>query len=373
MAPESTNLPKFDFTRDDLYGHWRRIYMERGVELSLDTFLEIRFEQDPAFDKEYDWVPISTVKPQMRPRRRRIRGYEFLEPLCTPAALTTAELLVRFSACDEDFACISILACTYQLELQREARWDGRRSRELLCHAYVLCDNHLYGWPGQIWKGQPKRIFPERFFSQRLLESTPSLTDGKLVELAVLSMQYYLSQWVIVKYRYPDDRLESLRRLQTDAVNLFAEALSPPSQELAESRPDEMQRLAEGSLDAVGETRLLILDREEPKSYVEGSRRAMTQERIERNRLARKVCLEHFGAVCQVCGTDFAKYGPQFAGLIDVHHVKPMSATDGEREVDPIRDLVPLCPNCHRMIHRKPHGVYTVEELKELVNGPENR
>ena len=34
-------------------------------------------------------------------------------------------------------------------------------------------------------------------------------------------------------------------------------------------------------------------------------------------------------------------------------------------EVDPVRDLVPLCPNCHRAVHSKPGGeVYTVEELR---------
>ncbi|MBS4894984.1 MAG: HNH endonuclease [Gordonibacter pamelaeae] len=44
------------------------------------------------------------------------------------------------------------------------------------------------------------------------------------------------------------------------------------------------------------------------------------------------------------------------------------SSTKQDRRVDPIEDLRPLCPNCHRMIHRKSSGVYTIEELKTIVN-----
>lgn len=40
-------------------------------------------------------------------------------------------------------------------------------------------------------------------------------------------------------------------------------------------------------------------------------------------------------------------------GIIEVHHIVPISQIGKEYEVDPINDLVPLCPNCHTALHSK--------------------
>lgn len=53
--------------------------------------------------------------------------------------------------------------------------------------------------------------------------------------------------------------------------------------------------------------------------------------------------------------------------FIHVHHLIPLSEINQEYEVDPIKDLRPLCPNCHAMIHRK-HPPFTIEEIKNLIN-----
>ena len=69
-----------------------------------------------------------------------------------------------------------------------------------------------------------------------------------------------------------------------------------------------------------------------------------------------------------MCGFDFgAVYGEAFAGKIEVHHIKPISEIGEDYLVDPVRDLVPVCPNCHRMLHSKPDGVFSIEELKMLM------
>ena len=75
-----------------------------------------------------------------------------------------------------------------------------------------------------------------------------------------------------------------------------------------------------------------------------------------------------------MCGFDFAKaYGEQFSGIIDVHHRVPLNEIRSDYVVDPVRDLIPLCPNCHCAIHSKPGGVaFTVEELilfRDIVKG----
>jgi len=62
---------------------------------------------------------------------------------------------------------------------------------------------------------------------------------------------------------------------------------------------------------------------------------------------------------------DFGKfYGEEFSGLIEVHHIVPLSQIKKGYKVDPIHDLVPVCPNCHAALHSKKDGVYSVEELR---------
>jgi hypothetical protein len=87
----------------------------------------------------------------------------------------------------------------------------------------------------------------------------------------------------------------------------------------------------------------------------------------ERNPEARRRCLAHFGSSCQVCGCDFERtYGPLGRGHIHVHHRVPLSEIGAEYVVDPVRDLIPVCPNCHTMIHlRQPP--YTIEELRAML------
>jgi len=92
----------------------------------------------------------------------------------------------------------------------------------------------------------------------------------------------------------------------------------------------------------------------------EGAVRQVTVNAHERNPHARRMCIAHHGAACAVCCFDFATvYGHRGRALIHVHHIAPMSEADGQRDVDPIVDLIPVCPNCHAMIHAKdpPHSI----------------
>lgn len=101
----------------------------------------------------------------------------------------------------------------------------------------------------------------------------------------------------------------------------------------------------------------------------EGAESKTSLNKFERNQKARAVCLAFHGTACAVCGIDFGKaYGPEFAGKIEVHHIVPLSEIGEEYVVDPVRDLVPVCPNCHSALHSKPGGTYTVRELKKLMN-----
>jgi len=91
-----------------------------------------------------------------------------------------------------------------------------------------------------------------------------------------------------------------------------------------------------------------------PERYWEGAVRRIAVDAYERDPRARKACLKHHGLICCVCGFDFAKaYGDLGKGFIHVHHLKQLSDIGSEYEVDPIIDLVPVCPNCHAMLHKR--------------------
>lgn len=104
--------------------------------------------------------------------------------------------------------------------------------------------------------------------------------------------------------------------------------------------------------------------------YLEGRKKERIIIQSERNPLARKKCIELKGTTCQVCGMNFEeKYGELGKDYIEVHHIKPISEIDSEYVVDLEKDLIPVCSNCHSMLHRKIEGVSVdVEKLIEIVN-----
>ena len=85
-------------------------------------------------------------------------------------------------------------------------------------------------------------------------------------------------------------------------------------------------------------------------SYREGAVTRVEVNRYERNRRARDACIAHHGTRCVVCGFDFAAvYGGLGDGFIHVHHLKQLADLPEGYLVDPIKDLVPVCANCHAM------------------------
>jgi 5-methylcytosine-specific restriction protein A len=111
------------------------------------------------------------------------------------------------------------------------------------------------------------------------------------------------------------------------------------------------------------ETDLLI------DSLKEGGKHEHIINIYERSPEARKRCIESYGYKCCVCGFDFEKeYGELGKGFIHVHHIKPLSEINENYNVDPKKDLRPICPNCHAMLHRK-SPILGIDELKIIKQG----
>lgn len=133
--------------------------------------------------------------------------------------------------------------------------------------------------------------------------------------------------------------------------------------------PHATARLLERSGDAwyaVQSHGLVPLAEEIPPrvTFVEGLQCQVTINAYERNPLARAACIAHYGCSCRACGFNFQQaYGDIGAGFIHVHHRIPIGTIGKEYEIDPVKDLIPVCPNCHAMIHKQTPPL-TIDELQ---------
>ncbi len=90
-----------------------------------------------------------------------------------------------------------------------------------------------------------------------------------------------------------------------------------------------------------------------PDNAEEGALHKVAVNAYERSAKARQACIDHYGYLCVVCKFDFeARYGERGKNFVHVHHIVPLSSIGKSYVVDPIKDLRPICPNCHSIIHR---------------------
>lgn len=113
---------------------------------------------------------------------------------------------------------------------------------------------------------------------------------------------------------------------------------------------------------------LEIEKRQYASSYKDGEVKQYYGNRYERKAKNRLQAIEIHGTKCAACDFNFEEvYGELGKDFIEIHHIKPLSTLEGAIEIDAENDLVPVCPNCHRMLHRNRDKVLSVEELKEII------
>ncbi|MEV6768004.1 HNH endonuclease [Nocardia sp. NPDC051030] len=140
--------------------------------------------------------------------------------------------------------------------------------------------------------------------------------------------------------------------------------------------PEEMHATAEairqaaaaGSFDAALVADADLFDEED--SAREGRLLQALSNRHERDpklrtRKIREFLRTHDRVRCEVCTFDFeAIYGDRGKDYIEVHHKTPLHESGETRTRT--ADLILLCSNCHRMIHRGSRWLHP-DELRELL------
>lgn len=126
--------------------------------------------------------------------------------------------------------------------------------------------------------------------------------------------------------------------------------------------------------DIAGSTNPVAHDDADYGPDTEGVEHQYNLTKKERNPELRRRCIAYYKSLwngdihCICCGFDFGKaYGELGEGYIEVHHIEPHHTFEGEHEVDPKTKLIPLCSNCHSMIHRVKGkgGCMTLDELRD--------
>jgi HNH endonuclease len=106
-------------------------------------------------------------------------------------------------------------------------------------------------------------------------------------------------------------------------------------------------------------------------SALEGTLQLRLHHRRERSRTLIEQKKAHFKRAhgrlrCEVCRLSFAEVYPSFLGVdfIEVHHIVPLNATSGVVRTT-LDDLILVCANCHRMIHRSMNCENNLKLLRE--------
>lgn len=108
------------------------------------------------------------------------------------------------------------------------------------------------------------------------------------------------------------------------------------------------------------------------EEFEEGNEKLVYHKKRERNKKlinnAKKLFkIKNNRLFCEVCGFDFEKvYGDIGKDFIEAHHNIPISTME-EYHKTRVEDIIMVCSNCHRMLHRKQPFI-TKEDLKKKLN-----
>jgi 5-methylcytosine-specific restriction enzyme A len=161
---------------------------------------------------------------------------------------------------------------------------------------------------------------------------------------------------------YPGEGLSSVSAIDRQVWNEYS------------ARRDELRTLAESIRSSIRSPEMPLhetLGSLEESEFPEGALKYRQHVSRERNRdLVRKAKQrykqKHGKIDCEICGFDFYEvYGEMGEDFIECHHTLAVSEL-GPNSKTKIDDVVLLCPNCHRIVHRRRPWL-RVNELRTIL------
>lgn len=165
---------------------------------------------------------------------------------------------------------------------------------------------------------------------------------------------------------------------------LFESIMASSEPEKKEERPQEEQLFEEASSSIVQSTKSHaedveeVISEEETLNSVEILEEVIheicehTQSNKEKldsdyKEKLKKECIDYYGAICDICGFDFGyTYGEAYEQCIDVHNQKSVQGEEILPTTHPTEDLIPICHNCHHVIHSVVPAI-SVDKMRKMV------
>ena len=182
-----------------------------------------------------------------------------------------------------------------------------------------------------------------------------------------------------ISYLYSDGSNIITTLSREDAMDVFKDLEPKPGPYEADGNL-EIQRVAKffkggSNHDFFGYQNTIVSDVLE-SGFSEGSKVKKTHIVIERNSKLRDLFFNRTPtSVCDACSIDTKKKYPWVDRVLDLHHILPLSSGTrvDSRTGTMLDDLVPVCPTCHRAIHRFYDGHLKAETRKDFLNEKEAR
>lgn len=160
-----------------------------------------------------------------------------------------------------------------------------------------------------------------------------------------------------ISYLHLNNNVVVISLNPADALDIF-QSLNPIISSGHKTADEEIRAIAKlfsgGTTDDFFEYPNTVMNEVIESGFNEGSKVKKTHVTIERNSGLRAAFFaRNDTTVCDVCRLDTAASYPWTSRVLDLHHLLPLcSGTRIDGSSTTLSDLVPLCPSCHRGVHR---------------------
>jgi len=261
------------------------------------------------------------------------------------------------------------------LEFEAETGVDADGQRWYVLRPRGLLPDHTFGIRTTLqWRRLRIDFEPGKFAGSLLEDMGNAEAEGRSAFLAVLTDSRRLGAQIDfeingVQFEFDDENvwLQNWNRLLFSMNKGQLELGTDEGESDAQIVCQWTIRFSAGVVAILPTEEVVENTESEVVGYPEGSVVSVKANRYERDKRNRAAAIAIHGTACKGCGLEMGmRYGSLASGYVEVHHVTPVSELGAGYIIDPARDLVPLCPNCHAVVHRR-NPPLTVSELHVLL------
>ncbi len=188
------------------------------------------------------------------------------------------------------------------------------------------------------------------FYSRLNSKQYRPLGDEKrqLREMMIFASQASFLKW------FNNSLVLDISRTDSDVLSDLIKSIQPNVRQKLSDPVQEFFQMSSTDEDAIQVPR--IAERESPVEIVftEGRKRRTTHLRAERSPALRQALFSILQTPyhCDMCELIPKLKYAWVDNILEVHHLLPLSSTVNiESEGTSLRDIVPICPNCHKSVH----------------------